>query len=259
MDISPAVVESIASAVEMPPAFFYQTDPIYGAGTSEFFHRKKQSVPVGVLNQVHAQINILRLHVARLLRAVELPPCGIPTLELADFHGKATEVARAVRATLSVPSGPIANIVKVIEDAGGVVVPCAFGPYEVDAISRWVPGLPPLFFVNITALVDRFRMNLAHELGHMVMHRVPEPEMEEQANQFAAEFLMPATEIKHQLVGVTLARLAGLNSTGALRWARCSSGLAISTPSLQLPPGTCGCICRSAAIASESLPNGSVS
>ena len=145
-----------------------------------------------------------------MLRAVELPECRIPELDLADFNSDPREAARAVRATLNVSGGPIPSVVKVIEDAGGLIVPCTFGTFEVDAISRWVPGLPLLFFVNTSAPVDRFRMNLAHELAHMVLHRVPEPEMEDQANKLAAEFLMPSAEIKPQLYGLTLQRLAAL-------------------------------------------------
>ena len=221
LDVSPAVLTAIAKALAMPEGFFYQTDPVYGAATSEFFHRKRQSVPIGVLTRVHAQINILRMQIAALLRAIELPPCRIPVLEIGDFKGSAREVARAVRLTLGVANGPVPSVVKVIEDAGALVIPCDFGAYEIDAVSRWVPGLPPLFFVNRAAPVDRFRMNLAHELGHMVMHRVPEADMEAQATQFAAEFLMPSAEIKPHLFNVTLARLAQLKpywrtSMGAL-------------------------------------------
>jgi len=40
------------------------------------------------------------------------------------------------------------------------------------------------------------------------MHRFPHTEMEAQADRFAAEFLMPAADIKSQLHGVTLAKLA---------------------------------------------------
>jgi Zn-dependent peptidase ImmA (M78 family)/DNA-binding XRE family transcriptional regulator len=211
----------IARASDRPEAFFYQTDPVYGPSTSEFFHRKRQRVPATVLAKIHAQINIQRIQIARLLRAIELPDCRIPALDIADFHGNPNEIARAVRAMLNLPPGPISNVVRVIEDAGGLIVPCAFGSYDVDAISRWVPGMPPMFFANRNAPVDRFRMSLAHELGHMVMHRAPEAEMEDQANEFAAEFLMPQREIRSDLYGVTLAKLGALKpywrvSMGAL-------------------------------------------
>jgi Zn-dependent peptidase ImmA (M78 family)/transcriptional regulator with XRE-family HTH domain len=210
IDASAEIVSALAKSLKMPERFFGQPDEILGAGASEFFHRKRQAVPVGVLRQIHAQINIFRMHVERLLRSVEMPASQIPQLKLRDFRGDPREAARAVRATLNIPAGPIPNVVRVIENAGGLVIPVTFGTYEVDAISRWVPGLPPLFFVNTSAPVDRFRMNLSHELAHMVLHRIPEPDMEAQASAFAAEFLMPASDIKNQLYGLNLSKLAAL-------------------------------------------------
>lgn len=120
------------------------------------------------------------------------------------------EVARAVRSTWQIPDGPIANVIRVIEDAGGIVIRYPFGTPRIDAISRWVPGLPPLFFVNEGLPTDRERLTLCHELGHLVMHDVPNADMEAEANQFAAEFLMPARDVSPHLDRVTLALLAAL-------------------------------------------------
>ena len=203
------LTSAIATTVKMPENFFVQTDLVLGAGISEFFHRKRQAVPTKILSQIHAQTNILRMHVERLLHSVNLPECRIPLLNVDDC-GSATEAAAAVRAILNVPAGPIPNIARVVEDAGGLVIPMGFRSDGVDAISRWVPGLPPLFFVNKSAPVDRYRMSVTHELGHMVLHRVLEPDLESEANEFAAEFLMPVAEIKNHLYGLTLEQLARL-------------------------------------------------
>ncbi len=48
-----------------------------------------------------------------------------------------------------------------------------------------------------------------YELAHVVMHDVPAPELEEQADRFPAEFLMPEAEVKPQLTAprLNLARL----------------------------------------------------
>ena len=45
------------------------------------------------------------------------------------------------------------------------------------------------------------RFTLAHELGHLVMHRFPTPEMETEANEFASALLMPANEMRAALMG----------------------------------------------------------
>jgi Zn-dependent peptidase ImmA (M78 family)/DNA-binding XRE family transcriptional regulator len=206
-----AMLSRLAEHLQYPETFFYQTDPVFGPGLSEFFHRKRQDVGVKTLAKIHAQINIIRMHVARLLRSVDFKsPNRIRPIDLDEFEQKPDEIARAVRRAWQIPDGPIPNVIRVIEDAGGIVIRYPFGTPRVDAISRWVPGMPPLFFVNEGMPTDRERLTLCHELGHLVMHDVPNGDMEAQANQFASEFLMPAREIAPQLDRVSLARLAAM-------------------------------------------------
>ena len=56
------------------------------------------------------------------------------------------------------------------------------------------------------------RFTLAHELGHLVMHRFPTPEMESEADAFASALLMPEREMREAFTGrrVTLELLAAL-------------------------------------------------
>jgi Zn-dependent peptidase ImmA (M78 family)/transcriptional regulator with XRE-family HTH domain len=206
------LLPKLAGALKRPREFFYQTDPVFGPGLSEFFHRRRQAVAAKVLARVHAQVNIRRMHVTRLVRAVELPDLRIHALDVDDFGGRPEEVARAVRASWQLRAGPVLNMIRVIEDAGGIVIRYAFGTPQIDAISRLVPGLPPLFFVNQGLPTDRERLTLAHELGHLIMHHAPRPDMEAEANRFAAEFLMPERDIKPHLQSerITLSRLAAL-------------------------------------------------
>ena len=58
------------------------------------------------------------------------------------------------------------------------------------------------------------RATLAHELGHIVMNAFPTDEMEKEANEFAAEFLVPARELYVQVMGnrVTIPLLARLKA-----------------------------------------------
>ena len=207
---SDELVDRLSRALRFPAVFFLQQDPVFGAGLSEFFHRKRQDVPVRVLSRVHAMINISRMHVARLLRSVELPELKIRPYEMAEFEHDPAKVARALRAAWQLQSGPIPNVIRVIEDAGGIVIRFPFGTPKIDAISRWVPGLPPLFFVNQGLPADRERLTLCHELGHLVMHDVPNPNMEDEANAFASEFLMPERDVAPHLDRLTLERLAVL-------------------------------------------------
>lgn len=210
--VTEPMLNKLVQVLKYPKEFFYQTDPVFGPGLSEFFHRRRQDVGAKVLGRVHAQINIVRMHIARLMRAVDIPESKIPSLDLDDFTGRPEEVARAVRAMWQMPAGPVANMVQTLENAGGIVVRTRFGTPQIDALTRVVPGLPPLFFVNEGLPTDRERLSLAHELGHLVMHHEPRPDMEAEANRFAAEFLMPAADVRPHLSGhrIDLARLAVL-------------------------------------------------
>lgn len=215
MRVVPApLVTELARVLQYPERFFYQTDQVYGPGIGELFHRKRQDVPAKVLSKVHADINIRRMHLLRLLRSVEIPECKIPHIDPKEQGIPAEDVARAVRAAWQLPHGPVVNLTRAIEDAGGVVVICDFGTSRVDAISQWIPGMPPMFFVNHDTPGDRLRFNLAHELAHQVMHQSPyavlEDDVEQQANRFAGELLMPARDIRSSLRGLTLPKLAAL-------------------------------------------------
>lgn len=75
---------------------------------------------------------------------------------------------------------------------------------------EWPEGLPPLFYVNSTAPADRMRLSLAHELGHIVMHRSASDTMEAEADRFAAELLMPAKDIRPHLSQMSFKRAAHL-------------------------------------------------
>ncbi|MHB8673723.1 MAG: ImmA/IrrE family metallo-endopeptidase [Candidatus Limnocylindrales bacterium] len=207
---SDQVAARLADVLGYPLGFFALTEPIYGPGTSEFFHRKRQALSTRLLAQLHALVNIRRIHIARLLQSVELDQDRVPELDPDDFEHGAQDVGRAVRAAWNMPPGPIANVTWAVEDAGGIVIQADFSTPLLDGVSRWVPGLPPLFFLNQDAPGDRARMTLAHELGHLVMHHVARPEMETQAFEFAQEFLMPEREIRLQFEDLTLDRLIAL-------------------------------------------------
>lgn len=205
-------IKKMSRALRYPESFFHQNETRLGLGPSELYHyRKRQSVGAKRLDLHHACIDLRRIHIARLLRSVEMNAhLPMPEWDVEDFRGGAAEAARALRATWHVPRGPIRNLTTLIEDAGGIIVPYNFDGDAIDAISRRVAKFPAAFFVSTTLDAARYRYTLAHELAHVVLHRVPNPAMESQADAFAAELLMPADDVRPYLTNISLAKLAGL-------------------------------------------------
>jgi Zn-dependent peptidase ImmA (M78 family) len=70
-----------------------------------------------------------------------------------------------------------------------------------------------MFFLNKNVSGERHRFNVAHELAHAVMHfSTVLGDAEIEANAFAAEFLMPADEIRSDLRNLDLSDAARLKS-----------------------------------------------
>ncbi|HUY79049.1 MAG TPA: XRE family transcriptional regulator, partial [Ktedonobacterales bacterium] len=209
LSVSDELLVRLSHELNYPPHFFSQEGGPIGVGVTEVFHRMQKDVPKKHLDMVYAQLDLRLRHIRALLRAVDIR-CQVPHLDVDEYDGHVEDIARLVRAIWQLPRGPIDDLTQTLEDAGVLVVPFDFGTKHIDAMSRWLPGLPPVFFVNPTSPKDRLRLTTAHELGHMVMHTLPHPEMEQQANRFAAEFLMPEWEIRPDLIRVTLPKLAVL-------------------------------------------------
>ena len=205
------MLDKLARALDYPTSLFFRSDSVKGFGVSFIFHRKKASASAGELRKVQAQLNKHRMEVASLLRGAEIETeSRFHQMDIQGHPGGAAEIARLVRASWMLPLGPITDLVAAVESAGGIVWRCSFGTKAIDALSQWIAPDFPLFFLNTDFPEDRLRFSLAHEIGHIIMHRVPTMDMEREANHFAAEFLMPAAEIEADLSGITIPKAAAL-------------------------------------------------
>lgn len=211
LQVSDVLLERMSRALRYPNEFFSQNERVFGFGSTVFYHRRRQGLPLTHLRQLHAEMNIRRFGINRLLRSATIDaPLKFERHQPEEYRGRVEVIARTVRAAWKLPPGPVRNMTAELENAGAVIIRCDFGTRKADAISEWIDPSPPIFFVNAHPDVtgDRLRFSLAHELGHLVMHQYPVPDMEEQADRFAAEFLMPEKEIAPQLTRLTLPKLA---------------------------------------------------
>jgi len=194
------ILERAAAVYHLPASFFTQTDPIFGAPISvhPMMWRKKTSVSGREMDQLVAELNLRLIHLRRLFQAVEIEVTDeLPSLSVDEFNGDIERIAGLVRAQWQMPVGPVRNLTRIMESAGVIVVHSALSGSTVDGVTFRAPGLPPLIVLNVAQPADRMRFTLAHELGHLVMHRSqPTQNMEDEANEFASLFLMPTRDIQ---------------------------------------------------------------
>jgi Zn-dependent peptidase ImmA (M78 family) len=231
-------VRDLGRALDYPNTFFYEPGRPYGL--PPFHYRRRKKLGVKALARIVAEMNIRRLHLSKLLVSFGWKTnTFIPEIDRDEYRGRAKgrispeEAARLVREAWMLPNGPIPNMVELLENNGGIIIPCDFGTDLLDAMSQRIEGMPILFFVNINAPTDRLRHTLAHELGHMVLHTVTvksDEEMEDEADAFAGAFLLPADEIRPQLRRFDLRQLANLK----LYWKVSMAALAVRAERLKL-------------------------
>lgn len=210
VDPTDETVASLAKALEFPVHFFYSSEQPHGL--PPFHYRRRQKVGKKALAKIEADINLRRIHLAKLFKSFEPDYAAreIPIIDMHNLNWTPKDAAKHMRGYWMVPRGPVDNMTSLIEAAGGVVIKTDFGTRHLEALSFRLPGMPPLIFINQNLNGSLYRHVLAHELGHLIMHNHPETDdcMEVEADEFAAEFLTPELEIKPYLRRPSLGKLA---------------------------------------------------
>jgi Zn-dependent peptidase ImmA (M78 family)/DNA-binding XRE family transcriptional regulator len=123
---------------------------------------------------------------------------SLPAATLPDCRGLTPErAAEYVRDQWQLGERPIRNMIHLLEQHGVRVFSLVEDGREVDAFSFWSGGVP-FIFLNTLKSGERGRFDCAHELGHLVLHRSGGPtgrEVEQEADAFAAAFLMPRSGV----------------------------------------------------------------
>ena len=170
--------------------------------------RKKSSVGQKVIDSVIAELNVRMAHVRKFLSSVDLEPeLPFPQYDIDDFEGRADQSPIVYVGLGFFLRGPIRSLTECAERAA-VAADRDLEEAKIDGVSYRIPGLPPIIFLNRNQPADRMRFSLAHELGHMVMHVYPSPNMEEEADKFASALLMPASDIGPELRDLSIDKAA---------------------------------------------------
>ena len=168
---------------------------------TEPLHRQLKSVP---LSRTRRAKELLRL-AGEVFCALKdnLPRHRRDLLEpygpIGRDHEYVASVAADVRSGIlrQEETGPIRNLTAAVEKAGICLVPLV-GVKGLDGISSWVEN-QPVIGLNVAVPGDRFRMSLAHELGHLVLHTKKTSSSEKEAFRFASALLMPDDDFERAL------------------------------------------------------------
>ena len=185
----PETINRLAAILHFPPEFFsgptLEEPPRYGAS-----FRSLSRLTAGLRDQAIAA-GALAIALAKWIdQRFTLREPSIP-----EYSGvEPEEAAMAVRMEWGLGERPVKNMIHRLEAHGVRVFSLAEDTVDMDAFSCWL-GETPFVFLNTMKSAERSRMDAAHELGHLVLHRHHDAargrEAEREADRFGASFLMP--------------------------------------------------------------------
>jgi Zn-dependent peptidase ImmA (M78 family) len=190
-----------ATALGYPVAVLCTDPQVHGVGVGLVHHRKRASLGAPALRRIHAELTLARMQTRALLALAGTEHHHRFHRIAVDDFDTASDAAITLRREWKLAPGAVPQLIRLIEEAGGLVLVRDLGSRELDAVTQWIDGDPPLFLINAHAPADRFRFSLTHELGQVIMHGEPgvTAVQERQADQFASEFLLPADAIRAEL------------------------------------------------------------
>jgi Zn-dependent peptidase ImmA (M78 family) len=107
-------------------------------------------------------------------------------------------VALDLREAWDLGLDPIDNLIEVLERQG-IKVGVIEGADDFDALTLWANDTIPVMVVKEGIPGDRQRLNLAHELGHIILEPADELDEEKAAFRFAGAFLVPRPMARYEL------------------------------------------------------------
>lgn len=198
-DPSDELLEALSHVLGFETAFFAErTQDDFRE--DEFNFRRRRTTPEKLQKRLVAHGTLLGMVVQYLDQNLALPGYAVPEIRVSSMDDieRAADTCRE-QWSLGLDE-PVSGLARLIERSGVVLSRLKLDSEEIDAFSRY--GAVSVIEVDtVRQPGSRALFDMAHELGHGVMHRglrTGTPGTEEQANRFAAAFLLPRNAFRRE-------------------------------------------------------------
>ncbi len=207
-EVSELLLMAFSSVLNFPASFF--TTPCDKKNIRGGLYRKRQSLKKKDEGYIEANINIFKDVFLYFLKHVEILNTDVP--HYSTTLDSPSEIAKKTRNYWGI-SGIVGNLINILENNGILVSYIDIDDDKFDGFSCYLDG-HYFIFVNSRLSGDRLRFTIAHELGHIIMQNedIPYPRCDEEANEFAAEFMLPSKEVYSDLININCEKAYYLKS-----------------------------------------------
>lgn len=212
------VMERLASILNVAGEYFSAAIPAFSS--ERIFWRSMNYATKGARSRAKRRYEWLQEIAIYLgehfdFPALDIPDCNAP-VDFRRIHSdQIDEAAMACREHWGISRGPCPNLTRLAESKGVLVSRGKLDAEGLDAFSQWsVLGRPFAFLGSDKASAVRSRFDLAHEIGHLILHQHVTDSaiasakdhklIENQAHRFASVFLLPTQDFTSDLYAPTL-------------------------------------------------------
>jgi Zn-dependent peptidase ImmA (M78 family)/DNA-binding XRE family transcriptional regulator len=194
--LDPETAAMIAAACGVSTDFF-ETEPSVSIKALSPQFRARNKLTQGDKSSALHWADLILEQYLRLREGLEPTRSHVPTIESKSPKDAAAEMRRFLGFA---PHVPLPYLLLAVERIGVAALGLPIQLPAMDAFSAWSGGLPVICILRGSA-GDRLRFSVAHELGHLILHRdvSMSPTLESEADEFASELLMPA-EIARRVI-----------------------------------------------------------
>ena len=192
------------------------------------FFRSLKSAESQVREEIKIRIKWTNYIYKYINEFIEFPKLNLPdfeekSLENLDLY-KIEDIADKLREYWNIGKEPINNLSVLLEQNGIILCNSNINNIKVDACSEVINDTAIFFIRTNDISACRLRFDLAHELGHLILHsEITKEELgnkeildriEKEANMFASAFLLPREEFSNEVLALSLDHFVNLKS----RW-----------------------------------------
>ena len=202
----------LSSTLNFPIDYFSQPD-ITNVEVGTTYFRALLRANSKIRTQQETRLEHLGMIYSFINQYVDFPELDLPTFET-ELSPK--EAAIELRKYWGLGTHPIDNITQLLESKGILITALETDTPDVDAFGQreCIDG-KEVYLIAVskeTHSAVRFQFDIAHELGHIILHEWSEnleilnreqfKAREKEANEFASEFLLPSAAYYNDVIGI---------------------------------------------------------
>lgn len=209
------IMYNMANVLDFPVVYFHKDYEIKEDNNSTIYFRSLKSATKMSREMATVRTVWVEEITKFLEKYINYPTLDIPDIAVNDnINNDDIElIAKEVRDYWALGESPISNAIGLMEKKGFIVSKLNFDE-RIDAFSQWRDGRPYIFLGNESTTAVRSRFDVAHELGHLLLHSHIDFEsiqdikvlnrIENQANRFASAFLLPRDSFVNSVSGCSI-------------------------------------------------------